>query len=661
MEVPLLHDMVVIFGLSILVILLCHLVRLPSIVGFLITGVVGGPHGLALINNESDVQILANIGIVLLLFVIGMEFSIKKIMEYKRFFLIGGTLQVGLTTVAGFVIGRLAGSPSGESIFLGFLLSLSSTAIVLRLLQEKMETDTPHGRVIMGMMIFQDVAAIPMILLAPLLAGIHQTMNAETLLFIAKGFIVLAVVLVSAVKLVPNILYYIARTKSRELFLLSVVTICSSVAWLTSSIGLSMSLGAFLAGLIISDSDYRSEAIGDILPFQDIFTSFFFVSIGMLLDVEFFLDRPFYLTSIAAGIILLKAVLAGGAALVLRLPLRPVVLVGIAMAQIGEFSFVLCKSGAEIGLGSSYHHQLFLTVALLSMAFTPTLIYLSPFIASLILKLPFPARLKSGLEANNKNGKSGYKDHLIIVGFGISGRNLARSSRETGVPYLILEMNAETVKNEKRNGEPIHFGDASHHSVLHHANISEAKTIAVVINDSHAVARIVETARKLNPKLYIIVRTRYLIEAKEIYHLGADDVIPDEFGSSIEIFTRVLRKYQVPTEQVQKIVTDMRTEGYELLRHLYKEPVTLKDLQMILSNVLIETFQTHKGAPITNKTLGEINLRKNFDVTAMLIKRGAEIITSLNAETRFFDDDIVVLVGSHENLTKANSLFKRVS
>jgi len=661
MEVPLLHDIVVIFGLSIIVIFFCYLIRLPAIVGFLLTGVLSGPYGLALINNESDVQTLATVGIVLLLFVVGMEFSIKKITEYKRFFLIGGTLQVGLTVLAGFLIGKIAGSPPGESIFLGFLLSLSSTAIVLRLLQEKMESDSPHGRVIMGMMIFQDIAAIPMILAAPLLAGVNAEMDISVIYTILKGLFVLAIVLFSAAKLVPNILYHVAKTRNRELFLLSVITICSSVAWLTSTIGLSLSLGAFLAGLIISDSEYRSEAIGNMLPFQDIFTSFFFVSVGMLLNLEFFIHHPVYILALTLGIIILKAFLAGSAALILGMPLRTIVLIGIGMAQIGEFSFVLSKSGSALGLGSEYHYQLFLTVALLTMAFTPTLIYMAPKIANWLLKLPLPNRIKSGLSLQVEKEKPVLKDHVIIVGFGVSGRNLARSSHEANVPYLILEMNAETVRKEKQKGQPIHFGDASHNVVLQHANIGEAKIIAIVINDPIAASRIVEAAKRLNPHIYIIVRTRYLAEMKGIYDLGADDVIPDEFGSSVEIFTRVLRKYQIPTEQVQKIVSEMRIEGYELLRLLYKEPASLGDLQSSLWDVLIETVHVHEGAPIVNSTLSEIDLRKNYGVTAMLIRRGIETITSLNAQTQFLNHDVVVLVGSHENLAKAAHLFKNTT
>lgn len=658
MDIPLLPDIIKIFGLSIVVLLFCHRIHLPTVVGFLVVGMMSGPYALGLIRDENEVQVLAELGIVLLLFTVGMEFSFKRILEYRRYFFLGGLLQVGLTVMAGFMIALLLARPWGESLFFGFLLSLSSTAIVLRVLDANREADTPHGRFIIGVMIFQDIIAIPMMLLIPFLGGAQHAMNSSLIYMIGKGVLILSLVLFSAEKLVPRLLYMIAKTRSRELFLLSVVTICFAVAWLTASVGLSLSLGAFLAGLIISESDYRTEAISDILPFQDIFTSFFFVSIGMLLNLGFLVHQPFIILGVTLAVLLLKSLLAGGTALILGMPLRAVVLAGVALSQIGEFSLVLAKSGSSYALGSDYHYQLFLAVSLLTMALTPTLMCLSPGMATLLLRLPLPLRIKSGLKqsAEENPKKTG---HIIIVGFGINGRNLAHSAREGKIPYVVLEMNAEVVKFEKQKGEPIHFGDASHESVLHHANIGEAKVVAVVINDSVAAGRIVENARRLNSKAYILVRTRYLSEMKPMYALGADEVIPDEYGSSVEIFTRVLRKYQIPTEEVEKIVSATRLEGYEMLRLLFKEPTTLSDLQITLTDVGIEPIRVSPHSSFVGKTLSEIDLRKNFGVTAMLLRRGSETITQVDGQTRLLADDVVVLVGPHDHLTKVAQQFRK--
>lgn len=572
-EIPLLHDIVIIFGLSIGVLLLMYRIHMPAIVGFLCTGVLCGPHALGLIRDEADVQVLANIGIILLLFSVGMEFSFKKIAEYWSYFLIGGSLQVGLTALGGMLVGFITGAGLGEALFLGFLLSLSSTAIVLRLLSEKMENDTPHGRVIIGMMIFQDIIAIPMMLAVPLLGGVAKTFTMETFWIFIKGLGILGLVLFSADKIVPFLLWRIARTRSRELFLLAVFTICSSVAWLTSNLGLSLSLGAFLAGLIISESDYRNEALGDILPFQDIFTSFFFVSIGMLLNLNFFLEHPFTILAMTLGVILLKAFCAGISCFILKMPLRTIILTALAMSQIGEFAFVLAKEGEAIRLGSEYHYQLFLVVALLSMAITPALMAAAPYLADQALRLPLPTWLKNGLNTPEKKQHS-FKDHTLIVGFGVSGQMLARSSKSSNIPYVILEMNADTVRKEKKKGELIYFGDASHESVLYHANIKEAKVVAILINDSEAVFRILETARKLNPKIHIIARTRYLVDMQRLLEKGADQVVADDLGASVEVFTRVLHAYEVGSEDLEKVINDMKADfhGFDLKTALSKTP-----------------------------------------------------------------------------------------
>lgn len=657
MDIPLLPEIITIFALSIGVLLICHRVHLPNVVGFLLTGMICGPHALKLIPDESQVQVLAHLGIVLLLFTVGMEFSFKRILEYRNYFFVGGLLQVGLTVLAGFAISFCHCLHWGQALYFGFLISLSSTAIVLRVLDDKQEAQTPYGRFIVGVMIFQDIIAIPMMLFIPLLGGVQEEFNLTMLYTVGKGLLILGAVLFCANKLVPRFLYVIAKTRSKELFLLSVMTICFAVAYATASVGLSLSLGAFLAGLIISESDYRTEAISDILPFQDIFTSFFFVSIGMLLDLKFVIHQPFTIIWVTLLILSLKTMVVTVTGMLLGMPLRSVILAAVALSQIGEFSLVLAKSGSAHELSTDYQYQLFLAVSLLTMALTPTLMNLSPRFAALILMLPFSERLKMGKSSLGQEG-SNNKDHIVIVGFGISGQNLARSAKEGKIPYVALDMNAEVVKLEKEKGEPIHFGDATHESVLHHLHVPAARVVAIVINDSGASSRIVETARRLNPKAYILVRTRYISQMKLMYSLGADEVIPDEYGSSVEIFTRVLRKYQVPNAEVEKIVSDMRLEGYQMMRLLFKEPTTLSDIQITLSDVVVETIRVHQNAPLAGKMLSETDLRKNFGLTAILIKRGNETISQMDGQTQLLPEDVIVVVGIHEKIAKAAQLFK---
>lgn len=655
MEIAILSEIVIIFALAIVVVLLCHRVKLPSIVGFLITGVLAGPHGLGLLKNVSDVETVATMGIVLLLFTVGMEFSFKKIIEYKRYFLVGGGLQVGMTVLAGFAIAFFLGRPFGESVFLGFLLSLSSTAIVLRLLDEKSEADAPHGRVIVGMMIFQDIIAIPMMLVIPVLSGGGGAVGWDFLLDLGKGILILAIVLFGAQLVIPRLMFAIAKTRSRELFLLTVFTICFSVAWLTSSVGLSLSLGAFLAGLIVSDSEYRHEAIGDILPFQDVFTSFFFVSIGMLLDLAFVVQQPLLVIGAAIGVLLVKGGIAGATTLVLGMPLRTAVFAGAALSQVGEFSFVLAKAGEEAGLGSDYHYQLFLAVSLLTMAVTPTLISLSPRLANLAMRLPFPQKLKAGMLASRP--PRAHSDHVVIVGYGPSGQTLARSLKEAKIPYVILEMNPETVRAEKAKGESIYFGDATHEAILHHIHLEGARAVAVLINDFPATIRIVETVRKIAPQIYTLVRTRYVRQVKTLFQCGADDVVPDEFGGSIEIFVKVLRSIRVEEGLIKKLAEDVRIENDLVLRNVNSAKSSTGDFEFGIEHLVVEKMKVHESSPLVGKTLSETEFQRIYDVSVLAIRRLGEKITKVDGATLIHAEDEFLLVGEQENLRGVSSLF----
>lgn len=659
MELFLIKDLLIILGFSIFVLLVGYRLHIPPVVGFILTGVLAGPHGLGLVGETADVETLAEMGIVLLLFGIGMEFSLKKLVQIKRLFLLGGSLQVGLTILLSFLVAKGIGRPWGESIFLGFLLSMSSTAIVLGILDQKGETASPHGRLSISILIFQDMVAIPMILLTPLLGQGEGASGSDfTQLWpLVKGLLILALVFVSAQHLVPRLLLLVARTRNKELFLLSVLTLCFSVAWLTSSLGLSLTIGAFLAGLIISESEYSNEAISHVFPFQALFISFFFVSVGMLLNLDFVIRQPWLIFGLATAIIGAKILTAGLTTLLLGLPIRTAVLVGIALSQIGEISFVLAKTGIPFGLGSDYYYQIFLATSLFTLMISPIFINLSPRIASWISLLPLPEKLRTGLRGQMEEEKHPLSNHVVIVGFGISGRNLARSCKLASIPYAILEMNPDTVKDQKRNGEPIYFGDATHLSVLEHLRIQDAKAVAILVNDPIAARRIVKIAREANPSLYIIVRARYVHEMELMNKLGADEAIPDEFGTSVEIFSRVLRQYHVPDEEINAFVSDIRADGYELLRNQNPSPTKLSDIKLNLSSVEIGSFRLHPNSPLVGKNLSESQLRKSHGVTVLLIRRKAEVFPNPSPEIQLMVNDVIVVVGEKIHLKKSAEMF----
>lgn len=657
MEIPLLKEIVIIFGLTIVVSFVCQKLRIPGIVGFLITGVMAGPSGLGLMESVHDVEILAEIGIILLLFTIGIEFSLGQLRQIGKTVLLGGTLQVCLTTLATLLLMVKLGRPYGESLFIGFLVSLSSTAIVLKLLQDRVEVDSPHGRNTLGILIFQDIAIVPMILLIPLLAGTAGGISESPLLLLAKGVAVMVLVIVSSKWIVPNLLHQIARQRSRELFLISTVALCFAVAWLTSSIGLSLSLGAFLAGLIISESEYSHHALGNIIPFRDVFTSFFFISIGMLMDVGFLLQQPLFISLVALGIMAAKAIIAGLVVVILGFPVRTSILAGLALCQVGEFSFVLSRSGLEYNLFSGNFYQLFLAVSVLTMAITPFSMALGPRLADLLMKMPLPKRLKTGLDPGMEISEESLSDHLIIIGFGINGKNLARAASAANIPYVIIEMNPDTVRKERDNGEPIFYGDATQPEVLRHASVKRARVVVVAISDPTASMRITDLVRKINPEVHIIVRTRYIQKIQPLYELGANDVIPEEFETSVEIFTLVLKKYLVPKDEIEKLIAEVRADGYEMFRTLSRKSATFHDIKLHHHNAEIISLKVGDKSPAAGKTLEEIELRSRYRVSVLLLRRGDETILNPGGSTRLLADDIAVVLGSPNDIAVSAGLF----
>jgi len=661
MESQLLNYGIVILGLSVLVVFVCHQIRVPTIVGFFLTGILAGPHGLGLVQAVHEVELLAEVGVVLLLFTIGIEFSLNRLLQIKRAVLAGGILQVSLTILIVFAVARQIGQPIGESLFMGFLVALSSTAIVLKLTQERAEIDSPHGRTTLGILIFQDVIIVPMILVAPLLAGATGSLIGVSLILVAKGIGIIALVVISAKWIVPQVLYQIARTRSRELFLLTIVVICFAVAWLTSSVGLSLALGAFLAGLIISESEYSHQALGNILPFRDVFMSFFFVSVGMLLDIEFLFRHFGLILLITAGVLRLKTLIAGGTAVLLGLQLRAAILVGFALSQIGEFSFILSKVGIEHGLLSEGGYQTFLSFSVLSMAATPFIMKFAPHMVDFVLRGPVPERLKTGLYPIPEPVIRSKKDHVIIIGFGVNGRNVARAAKVADIPYVIVEMNPETVRSEQAEGEPIFYGDATQEAVFLHAGIQGAKIVVVAINDPAATRGITEIARRLNPSVCLIVRTRYIQEMAPLYELGADEVIPEEFETSVEIFSRVLTKYLVSHDIIKKFAAEVRSDGYEMFRSLTRKTASFGDLKLQMPDIEISALRVGKKAPIIGRSLAQIGLRKKYGVTVLAMRRGGKIISNPDVNMSFQKDDILFTVGSLEEIAGVMGLFHNPS
>ncbi len=660
MEIPLLSDIVIILGLAVFVILLFQRFKLPTVLGFLITGIIAGPHGLSLVKASHEVELLAEIGVILLLFIIGMEFSLKSLVAIKRAVLLGGATQVVLTILVVAGLSSLLNYSWNEAVFLGFLFSLSSTAIVLKLLQEKAEINSPHGKAILAILIFQDIIVVPMMLFTPMIAGETDNLFLSLFILAIKGVLVIAVVYISARFVVPNLLYRIAQTKSNELFILSIVVICFAVAWLTSSIGLSLALGAFMAGLIISESEYSHQATSHILPFHEIFTSFFFVSIGMLLDLKFLINNLLVVLVLVLLTFIIKGLIASIAAKLLGYPIRTVALVGLSLFQVGEFAFILSITGIKEGLLNEITNQYFLSVSLMTMAITPFILNNYHTISRKITAVIAPKKgaistqkLNERLSVNEE--KKAYNDHIVIIGFGINGKNVAYAAKNAKIPYVILELNAVTVREERLKGEPILYGDAIQSGILGHVNIQKARVAVIAISDPVATKRIIANIREFSARVYIIVRTRFIAEMEINYKLGADEVIPEEFETSIEIFTRVLTKYLVPKDQIEQFVRNIRSDNYVMFRSLSTNGNKPNNFEIELPDVQIATLHVQQSKnSVVGRPLYKSNLRNNYGITIVGIKRSNELIDDIKADTEILQDDILYVFGKAEQIDNFN-------
>uniref|UniRef100_UPI004049E24B cation:proton antiporter domain-containing protein n=1 Tax=Fulvivirga sp. TaxID=1931237 RepID=UPI004049E24B len=659
MNIPLLPDIVIILGLSVVVILIFQKLNLPTILGFLITGIMAGPHGLSLVKASHEVEILSEIGIILLLFIIGLEFSLKSLAAIKKAVFLGGAFQVLLTIVVAGLLSVYIGYDITKAVFIGFLFSLSSTAIVLNILQSRGDINSPHGKTTLAILIFQDIIVVPMMLLAPIMAGKSDNVLLTLASLVLKTLLVVGLVIIAARYIFPRLLFEVAKTRSRELFILTIVVSCFAVAWLTSSIGLSLPLGAFIAGLIISESDYSHQATSQIMPFREIFTSFFFVSIGMLLDITFFLQNAGVIIGFTVVVFILKGLIGSVAAAILKYPPRVSILVGLALFQVGEFAFILSKVGIENGLLDAVTNQYFLSISILSMALTPLVFMFSGRIVKLLSNTQLSKNLAKfnywNEQVDEQENVKSLKDHLIIIGFGVNGKNVAKAAKSTGIPYVIIEMNAETVHAEKANGEPIIFGDASNPFILEQVKVWSARVAVIAISDGATTKKVVSSIREICRTVFIIVRTRYISEISTNLNLGADEVISEEFETSIEIFTRVLYKYLIPDDQITNLVQHIRGDNYKMIR-----PGISKDANGLnIPNLRITSATVSQSDnSIVGKSLEDAAIRQNWGVNIVAIQRDGNFITDLDGDTKINQNDILYIMGTPEAVSDINKLLK---
>ncbi len=654
MELEFLKSLVLIFGVSAIVVFALGRLRIPSIVGFLVAGIILGPHGFQFIKDVHEVELLAEIGVILLMFTIGLEFSLRNLMMLRTQVLGGGITQVTLTVIAVAIMSCLClNQRVNAALFDGFLIALSSTAIVIKLLMDRAEINSPQGRTSVGILLFQDLCVVPFMLLIPILSGNSGSLQ-NIALTMLKSFALLGIVLIAARWAVPFILHEIVKTKSRELFIITIILLCIGTAFFTSKLGLSLALGAFLAGLVISESEYAFQAIADIMPFKESFIGLFFISIGMLMNISFLRTNIITVLGAVFSIIIIKSSITALASLVTGQPLRISILSGLYLSQIGEFSFVLALAGKKAGLLEEYGYQTFLSASVITMLLTPFIIIVSPLTSEyLISTLPLKSFERIRRKRMKEETPVKKSNHVIIIGFGVNGRNLAKVLRESGVPYVVLEMNANTVKKMKKKGEPIYYGDGTSREILHKLGIKRAKALVIAISDPAGTRRIVQIARQENLEIHIIVRTRYVAEVDDLIRLGANEVIPEEFETSIEIFSRVLHHYHVPRNVIMEHIEKIRQNSYSVLRNIELPKKHLAERYEFLKDIETEIYLIKEGSHISDHSIKELHLRAETGVTIIAVQRGDEIHQNPSPEFILKTGDVLLLIGKKKDINNA--------
>ena len=657
----LLRELLLLAGVSLLVVLLFRRLRLPAVVGFIATGVLIGPGGFGLVRDPELIHSLAEFGVMLLLFTVGLEFSFRDLRRLGRVALVAGSLQVLLTV--GVVSGALllVGLHPARALFFGLLVSLSSTALVLKLLTDRVELSSPHGRVVTAALIFQDLMVLPFAIAVPQLgrwfsgsstaagaAGVGQT-------FLVIGLVALA--FLGARFVAPWLLRRASRSRSREAFLFSVALVALGCAYLTSLAGLSLALGAFLAGLLLAESDLRSQIAADVLPFRDTLASVFFVTIGMLFEPRLLLEQPAIVLASTVGLVGVKAAVAMIALRWARVPWRVALAGAVTLAQVGEFSFVLAQGATPSGLLGTLGGQAFYAGAVFSLVLTPWLVSQAPEWALRLEILRAARNVSSGSALATGNETEAphsilLSGHVVIAGFGLNGRNLSRVLRSVRLPHLIVDLDPEQLQAAVKEGSRALVGDVTNPMIQGQAGVPRARVLVLALSDPAATRHACQVARSLSRDVFIVVRTRYVAEIDELHRLGANQVIPEEFETSIEIFTAVLRHFHVPMNVIQAQIQLLREERYSLLRGLKLPGSVIDQLEMILQQGTCDTFLLLQHSPAIGHSLAEAGLRGEGGPEAVAVVRGGHALTRLDDELRLAVGDILVLAGTHAEMER---------
>jgi CPA2 family monovalent cation:H+ antiporter-2 len=644
----LLTELVVVMAVAVAVAFLLRRLAVPPVVGFVIAGVVIGPYGVGVLSDSHQIEVLAEVGVVLLLFAVGLKLPLRDMWRLRLPTFGGGGAQVLTTWLLTAGVAIALGRPTSEAIVWGALVALSSTALVLWLLESGGDTQSTEGRTMVSVLLFQDLAVIPIILSLPVLAGTGGSL-AEIIEFVVRSVAIVVLAVVGARVFFPRLTSWVVRSGSRELFTLTTVLVAVGTAALFGQFGLSMALGAFLAGMVISESEYVAQMVADITPLRDVFNSVFFVSMGMLFDPGLWLRHPLVTTGMLAAVVVGKSVIAGGVARLVLGQRASAFVVGFGLAQIGEFSVIVAHESQRLGILGHDAHALFLAVAVPSMVLTPF---------ALRLGRNFKDKIGDQLrpEPDLAQPKSGLSDHVVIVGYGINGRNVAHVLRRLTVPFAVIDLNPLTVKEVSECGGISVYGDARHEAVQRAAGVHQARCVVAAVADATSTREIVVTARRINPRATILARTRYLLEVEPLTKLGADEAIPEEFETSIELAGRVLCHYGASPRLVEQEKADLRARHYGVLRGAEPDG-TGRSLDDLREHLAIQEITIGPESRALGADLRQLAVRAQTGATVLAIRRGEEWIVNPKPDLTLLSGDELVVLAAAEEQPQLEALF----
>jgi monovalent cation:H+ antiporter-2, CPA2 family len=646
---PILKELAIIAALGMAVTALLSKLRLPTVAGLLTAGALVGPFVLGLVGDIGAIEALADVGVILLLFTIGLEFSVERLTQVLRQAALGGFVQVVATIAATAAVAMALGQRPARAVFYGFVLSLSSTAIVLGALSEGGETDAPHGRFIVGTLIFQDLCVIPMVLLVPVFGDGKSLVATVSEIGIAMGkaVVVVASVLILSKLLVPRLLRWVDASRGRETFLLAILALCIGTAWLTSLVGLSLALGAFLGGMIVADTEFQHRAMGEMIPLRNAFVSLFFVSLGMLFDPRILVTQPLVVAVTLFGFVVAKGVIAALSAVLLRFPPRAAWLAGVGLAQFGEFGFVLLKLGDSVGLTDRATFSALLSAGILSMFFAPLLIRAAPHLTAGERMLAPLTRVFGVRRMMQPPRVEPLTDHVVVIGYGIAGQLVSQSLNLCSIPYTALELNAETVRRARATGEPVHYADATSPESLHRANVPAARLVVVLINDPKAATRVVASVHRVAPNIPVVIRTRYYTDRARLMAVGATEVISEEVEASIEVLTRLLRRLEVPRNVIEARIREAREQMQTSERKITVPRSILRE-HRALGDLKIESMLITAHSFALGRSSLELDVRRKTGALVVAIRRGDNLLEQPDPDEHFSVGDVVYFVGSNQ-------------